>query len=95
MNGEHYAGGTFLPSTTLAKMARRTKGSGTRKQMVAPFKWELVPAGKTSLFEQFRDFVDMRSGAVNEQACAYYGRDPKAIAFLYGLWVGGERWMLA
>lgn len=52
-NGEYYEGGKFLPSTELPKSAPK-KRTGTGKQEVAPYVWE-VPAeeGARSLYRQF------------------------------------------
>lgn len=93
-NGLSYAGGTFLPNTTLAKMATGSKSSGTRKQIIAPYTWEVAPEGRTSLFGMFRDFVNLQTGVVNQQACLHYGRNPEAMYDLFILWADGERWVM-
>lgn len=43
MNGQHYAGGQFLPHTTLPKQPPAVRRQGTRKQEVLPYRWELPP----------------------------------------------------
>lgn len=96
MNGEPYAAGTFLPNTTLTKMAKRTPGTGSRKQIIAPCEWAVAPSKNlTSLFAQFREFVNLNTGTVNEDGCRYYHKNPREIAFLFDLWKSGERWVLA
>lgn len=91
MNGEFYAGGTFLPNTTLAKMAKGRKGTG--KQEIAPFKWEVAPDGMRSLYTLFSAFVNIHTGEVVEQACRYYQRDAKVIAAQFSAWKNGILWI--
>lgn len=44
MNGEHYAGGEFLPSTTLSKGAPKSKyKQGSGKQEIENYKWAAAP----------------------------------------------------
>lgn len=50
MNGEFYAGGTFLPNTTMGKMQKRAKVAATRKVEIAPRVWEVAPEGKRSIY---------------------------------------------
>lgn len=52
INGEFYAGGTFLPNTTLGKMQRRVKVAGSRNVQIAPNTWEIAPDGKCSIYGQ-------------------------------------------
>lgn len=94
INGLNYAGGTFLPNTTLAKMAR-TGGAGTRKQCVAPYAWEVPPAaGMVAVFGIIRELID-KNGSINAQACAYYGRTPDQARRMQAAWQNGIRWMAA
>jgi hypothetical protein len=93
MNGEQYAGGTFLPNTTLGKMGTGAKRTGGGKQMVAPYVWEIAPEGKKSLFATFREFVNLNTGEINGTAAAYYGRSVEDIANAYAAWKDGQRWI--
>lgn len=43
MNGEFYAGGTFLPNTELGKLPATAKATASRKREIAPYKWEMEP----------------------------------------------------
>jgi hypothetical protein len=92
MNGEFYPGGTFLPNTTLGKMARGAKG-GAGKQEVAPYTWEVAPAaGMVSLYRQFSALVT-RDGQVNAQAAAHYGYTVETLSKMYAAWRAGIRWV--
>lgn len=48
-NGEFYKGGQFIAKTDAPKK-RSVKRTGTGKQQVEPYKWEVAPEGKKSLF---------------------------------------------
>lgn len=50
INGEHYAGGTFLPSTLLPKQGSTGKRSGSGKALIAPGVIDVVPEGKRAIF---------------------------------------------
>lgn len=49
-NGEHYRGGTFLPSTTAPKGERPRYTAGSGKALIAPGVLEVVPEGKRAIF---------------------------------------------
>ena len=43
-NGEFYECGKFLPSTEMPKRTGSARKTGTGKQEIAPYKWEVAPA---------------------------------------------------
>jgi hypothetical protein len=93
INGEFYAGGTFLPNTQKPKTKRR-KGSG--KRQVGPFRWEVAPAdGLVPLYPLFYDLINLRTGEVLEQACRYYGRTPEQVRKMAAAWQNGILWIAA
>ena len=52
VNGEHYAGGQFLPSsieTRKGEFKRLKAKGGARKEEIEPYKWEIIPPGKRAL----------------------------------------------
>jgi hypothetical protein len=49
INGERYAGGTFLPSTRLPKRGAGAR-TGSGKALVAPGVIDVVPDGKRAIF---------------------------------------------
>jgi hypothetical protein len=98
-NGEFYEGGKFLPST------RRPKGQAvakavTRKQEVAPYKWEVPPAaGLRSLFGMLSGSIakyDHATGRLVYDApdayLAHVGLTPDEARALVGRWNAGDRW---
>ena len=96
-NGEHYAGGTFLPNTTLAKMTR-TVAKGSRKVEIEPYVW-VASEGLKSLYQRIAGLVGTinRDGvAVNDQndtALAYLGYTRQQAQELCDRYNNGERWL--
>ncbi len=98
MNGEFYAGGTFLPNTTLGKMQKRAKTSGTGKQEIAPYTYEVAPEGMTSIYRQIAGiYGKIINGAfvvnASDTTIAYYGKTRDEVDALAAQWNAGERWM--
>lgn len=60
-NGEHYKGGTFLPSTQLPKRGVASRVKATRRMMVEPGVFGDVPAGQMAIYSQIRAFVSNNS----------------------------------
>ncbi len=50
MNGEHYAGGTFLPSTRLPKQGAQGRQARSNRALVEPGRLDVVPEGKKAIF---------------------------------------------
>lgn len=69
MNGEFYPGGTFLPSTTLGKMAAsKKKAYKPFKNQVAPYVWEIVPEGMKAIFSSLMGFAGCWDHKTNKMA---------------------------
>ena len=100
-NGEFYSGGTFLPTTQLSKMARPAVSKGTGKQEIEPFKWEVAPEGKKSLYKQINGVVGkctateatIRTDDGLSQTMAYYGITQDQILEWISLYNSGARWV--
>lgn len=100
-NGEFYAGGTFLPTTQLSKMTRPTVQRGSGKQQIEPYKWEVAPEGKKSLFSQINGVIGtctattakIRTDAAFESTLAYYEITMAQAINMIDLYNSGERWM--
>lgn len=104
MNGLHYDGGQFLPSTELGKLPAKTAKRATGKQEIAPYVWELPAEGKTSLYRPISAFVDWPYYRTSGIAIAvpailegfsrnYETFDANRILLLIEAWNNGERWM--
>ena len=102
MNGLWYAGGQFLPSTTLAKMAKQAKVKKSGKQEIAPYTWKVAPQENMrsiyTLVNVISKWVDDKwqeelEMIDNEQALDYYKIDREAAQTLIDLWNSGERWV--
>jgi len=95
MNGEFYAGGTFLPNTQLSKMAR-SKPTGSRKVEVEPYVW-VESDGRKPLYGLVRGTVGCltRDGAIpnNDTAIAYLGYTREQAQKICDRWNAGERWL--
>lgn len=96
-NGEFYAGGTFLPSTTLTKMTR-TVAKGSRKVQVQPYVW-VASEGRKSLFEAFagvfgnvgRDGLAVMTAQA--ETLAYYRTSRDEAQEMIDRYNKGERWL--
>lgn len=98
MNGLQYAGGTFLPNTTLGKMAARSSNASTRKQQVAPYTWKVAPEGKThTIYMKFFGFpIALISNDLNlipAGAVAFFKLDLVELAELCKRYHAGDRWV--
>ena len=97
VNGEHYEGGQFLPSTTLPKQAPTSRKAGTGKREIAPYVWEVAPEGKQSIYSRFSHLWKIADGKAavidNAQALAYYKRSAEEVQAAADQWNAGERWM--
>ncbi len=98
MNGEFYAGGTFLPNTQLGKMARsKPTGSRSRKVEIEPYKW-VESDGRKPIYDLAgsvfgypqRDGVAMPT---NDTALAYFGYTREQAQAICDRWNAGERWL--
>lgn len=99
MNGEFYAGGTFLPNTTLGKMQKRAKTSGTGKQEIAPYTWEVAPEGKVSIYRKIAGTTAQWKtfGKEFQPFWPYLSQQSQEVQDnaleLIKRWNAGERWM--
>jgi hypothetical protein len=89
MNGETYAGGTFLPRTQLSKMAKAARSSGQRKVEIEPFKWAEARDGFRPIFPQF-PYKPEAHPEMRNRGTGYAHLDT-----LYAAWMQGERWVAA
>ena len=105
MNGEHYEGGQFLPSTTLPNQAPASRKAGTGKREIAPYVWQVAPDGMQSIYSQFQHLWKITDGKAavidNAQALAYYTPlgcpgdkcSAEEVQAAADKWNAGERWM--
>lgn len=104
MNGLHYEGGQFLPSTELGKLPAKTAKRATGKQEIAPYVWDVPAEGKTSVYRPISAFVDWPYYRTTGIAIAvaqimeaytrnYPTFDANRILLLIEAWNNGERWM--
>jgi hypothetical protein len=89
-NGEQYAGGTFLPTTTLGKMAKRTICKGPRRVQIERFVWVDAREGFRPIFDQF-PYAPEAHPQMRERVNPAYVDVPR-LDTLYALWAQGERW---
>ena len=100
-NGEWYEGGKFINTVPANKKREGSKSSGTGKQEIAPYTWEVAPKGKRSLYRQFAGVfgkvVDgvavLRTDSQMEQTCRYMGVTLSEASELISRWNAGERWL--
>lgn len=96
-NGEFYSGGTFLPTTTLPKMAAAARAK-TRRVEIEPGVW-VESDGRKPLYPLVRGTVGRltTAGAVpnNAAAIAYLGYTPDQARAICDRWNAGERWVSA
>lgn len=99
-NGEWYEGGKFI--NTVPENAKRygstPKGSG--KQEVAPYVWEVAPAGMRSIYKQiagicakFDRTANCWIYSANPQTIEYIGRTQAECEDLIARYNAGERWI--
>jgi hypothetical protein len=103
INGEHYAGGQFLPNTTLPKRRQTTaKRTGPRRELIAPYTWEERPEGMRSLYALIAgDYATVGTVLTRyEIGIANYGETVKRDGLIYGTvdeliarYNNGERWI--
>jgi len=102
INGDHYEGGQFLPSSpmTIKGEMKRTNGrKGSRKMEVAPYKWEVAPDNMTSIFTLIGGSVakyNRNNGKMeylnNEQAESYFNWTNEEVQELIEKFNTGEKW---
>jgi hypothetical protein len=83
-NGEFYAGGTFLPSTTLTKMAR-SKPTGNRPARTILSPIQPLCAVDSNWAPKFAKLT------ANDQALAYYGYTRQQAEYIVARFNAGER----
>ena len=84
MNGEFYAGGTFLPNTKLGKMAR-SKPTGNRPARTILSPVQPFCAVDNNWAPTFAKVV------ANDQAIAYYGYTRQQVEDIVARFNAGER----
>jgi hypothetical protein len=82
VNGEFYEGGTFLPTTTLGKMARATRKASTRQASIL----DTVRAFISISFDKTTATV-----TANDSALTYYGKTRSEVQAIVDRYNGGER----
>lgn len=98
MNGEFYAGGTFLPHTTLGKMQRAAAAAKARKVQIAPCVW-VASEGRRAIYEQFAGVFGVvgRDGVAtmtcSAETLAYYRTTRDEAQRLIDRYNNGERWL--
>ena len=98
VNGEFYDGGKFLPSTERPK-GKPVKKTG--KQEVEPYKWEMAPEGKRSIYKQIAGTIgSVRNGVAElrtddrfHQTLSYYGLTLARAQGLVDSYNAGVRWV--
>ena len=104
MNGQFYAGGTFLPSTTMGKMMQGNKArSGSGKVEIEPYVWQVAPEGKKSLWRHLVGIVAvwdrqasklvLRQDDGLENSLQYLGTTRQRSVELIERFNAGERWI--
>jgi hypothetical protein len=97
LNGEHYAGGTFLPNTKLGKMSR-SYAKGIKKSQIEPFVW-VAAEGRKSLYEAIAGLAGTvgRDGVAvanqNDTALRYIGITREQSQEMCRRYNAGERWI--
>jgi len=104
-NGEFYEGGKFI--NTVAANAKKlgSKPSGSGRQEIEPYRWEVAPDGKRSLFRAIAGVYGrviqegktlraiLRQDDAFETTCRYYGVTAERAAELVDMFNRGERWV--
>jgi hypothetical protein len=99
MNGEHYKGGQFLPSTTLPKMVQKKRNKGSGKQEIANRIWEVPPKeGFKAIYTIVQPFCrELISGELvpldKQQVYDYYAVKKENVAKLANMWNNGHTWI--
>lgn len=91
MNGELYAGGTFLPNTQLSKMAKSARRSALRKVEIEPYKWVEAREGLRPIFGLFSYKPEAHPEMRDRINPAMF--DIPQLDSLYEAWMRGERWV--
>jgi len=100
-NGEWYEGGKFINTIPENRKKEGSAPRGTGKQEIAPYKWEVSPEGRMSLYRQFAGVygkvIDgvavLRTDDQLAQTLTYYGKTLEQATALIDRWNAGERWM--
>ena len=101
-NGEHYAGGQFLPSSpyTVKGANKSTVKAGSRKREIALYIWEVAPEDKTqAIFSlagsilKWAVYGETLEATDNEQTINFYGYTKQEAQVLADKWNNGERWI--
>jgi hypothetical protein len=103
MNGETYAGGTFLPRTQLSKMAKASRRSGSRKVEIEPFKWVEARDGFRPILGKFpyhpAKHLEMKGRICWTALWGCSAQDAEqtvaTLDALHAAWMQGERWVVA
>jgi hypothetical protein len=103
-NGEWYEGGKFI--NTIEENAKRhgSRPKQAGKQEIAPYQWEVGPAGSISLYRQFagawgrieNGVAILAYGSDTERldhVLAYCGRTKAEAQAMLDRWNNGERWL--
>lgn len=103
INGEYYKGGQFLPSspnTIKGEMKSTNSKKATRKQEIAPYKWEVSPAenlnsifsiiaGTVAGWKVYNETLEYNA---NEKVLNYVGMTEEEARELINMWNDGYRW---
>lgn len=99
-NGEFYAGGTFLPSTELPKLTKKTrKPAAPRRQQVARYEWAETPnADARAIFSlivgaQAQERNGVMSWFEPARATMAHEVHGHSVDSLIERWNNGERWV--
>jgi hypothetical protein len=96
-NGEFYAGGTFLPNTTLTKMAN-TRKAGAGRVEVEPYVW-VAANGRKPILPLLKGVIGTigRDGiaaiTASHQTLTYFGYSREEAQRVADRYNAGERWM--
>jgi hypothetical protein len=103
-NGEWYEGGKFI--NTVKENAKRhgSRPKQASKQQIAPYQWEVGPAGSRSLYTQFAGAWGRVENGVAvfaygsdtdrlDHVLAYCGRTKAEGQVMLDRWNSGERWL--
>ena len=103
-NGEWYEGGKFIANTDRAKGQPK---ANTRRQEVAPYKWEVSPTGyETPIWRKIDNYITLNNDVatlskdqIQRTANAYnwkmdVEKFAEELAPLVEKWNAGERWII-
>jgi len=96
-NGEWYEGGKFINTVPENRKLEGSRPRGTGKQEIAPYTWEVAPAGERSLYRQFAGLFGKVIDGVAIMNCSdvtlrYFGKTREEAQALVDRWNAGERW---